>query len=242
MRAQRLAHRNEVPVYSVDVARFEIGKYEVTVGQFRYFVAATKYVTDAEKNADGIAGCWIYDESWKQAASKNWRDPSFPQTENDPVVCISWNDAKAYIAWLNEKTGENYRLPTEAEWEYAARAGTTMLYSWGNDIGINNANCGGSCGDSFSNTAPVGSFPSNAFGLYDMHGNVWEWVEDCWHDSYMGAPSDGSAWVKGCTSSERVLRGGSWSSIPVYLRSVYRISAIGNTRRSGYGFRIARTL
>jgi formylglycine-generating enzyme required for sulfatase activity len=111
---------------------------------------------------------------------------------------VSWEDAKQYVAWIAKLTGKPYRLLTEAEWEYAARAGTTTSYSWGNDIGKGNANCD-RCGSQWDNerTAPVGSFKPNGFGLYDMHGNVWEWCEDAWHDNYKGAPADGSAWLLG---------------------------------------------
>ena len=128
-----------------------------------------------------------------------------------------------YAAWLSAETGKNYRLPTEAEWEYAARAGSTTNYSWGNDIGRNRAVCDG-CGSRWDTeqTAPVGSFAANAWGLHDMHGNVWEWVEDCWHENYQYAPSDGSAWTVGGDCSRRVFRGGSWSDVPAFLRSAYR--------------------
>ena len=131
-----------------------------------------------------------------------------------PVINVTWDDAKRYVAWLSRMTGKPYRLLTEAEWEYAARAGTQTAYSWGDEIGKGNANCDG-CGSQWDNkqTAPVGSFAANAFGLYDMHGNVWEWVEDCFHDNYEGAPDDGSAWTADGDCNSRVLRGGSWSTI-----------------------------
>ena len=159
-----------------------------------------------------------------------------------PVINVSWDDAKAYAAWLSKKTGKIYRLPSEAEREYATRAGTTTDYSWGNEIGRNRANCNG-CGSrwDFKQTAPVGSFAPNAFGLYDLHGNVWEWVEDCWHDSYMGAPPDGSAWVTGGECSRRVKRGGSWYYIPWFLRSGYRGGYETEIREDTLGFRVART-
>ncbi len=158
------------------------------------------------------------------------------------MVWIS-DDAQSFIDWLNEKTGGNYRLPTEAEWEYAARAGSKTRYSWGNDLGSNRANCDNDdCGDSWDTTAPVGSFPANAWGLHDMHGNVWEWVQDCWNDSYKGAPKDGSALTSG-DCSLRVIRGGSRYSVPENLRSAYRDRA-GRTSRAprddGMGFRLAQ--
>ena len=130
-----------------------------------------------------------------------------------PVIQVSWEDAQTYVSWLSRSTGENYRLPSESEWEYAARAGSTTQYNWGNDIGRNRANCDG-CGSQWNQrTAPVGSFAANAFGLHDMHGNVYEWVQDCWNLSYAGAPTDGRAWVHG-DCEIRVVRGGSWSQQP----------------------------
>ena len=158
------------------------------------------------------------------------------------MINVGWDDAQLYVQWLSEQTGHAYRLPTEAEWEYAARAGTTTAYSWGNDIGRNLANCDG-CGSQWDEdrTAPVGSFPANAFGLHDMHGNVWEWVLDCWNDTYSGAPTDGSAWLSG-NCGRRVLRGGSWVSYPRNLRSAYRDWYPPGIRNYIIGFRVARTL
>ncbi len=155
-----------------------------------------------------------------------------------PVVSVNWKDIQVYIQWLKKHTGQTYRLPSEAEWEYAARAGGHTNYAWGNSIGKGNANCTG-CGSQWDNkqTAPVGSFAPNAFGLYDMHGNVWEWVQDRWHSGYKGAPSDGSAWeVAG--SSVRVLRGGSWLSVPRFLRSAYRYDHRADFHFNSYGFRL----
>ena len=165
---------------------------------------------------------------------------------NHPAINVSWDDAQAYVSWLSSQTGEEYRLLSEAEWEYAARAGSSTAYSWGNEIGFNRANCGdwenlGACGDRWENTAPVGSFAANAFGVHDMHGNVWELVEDCWAWSYAGAPSDGSAWRReGC--SRRVLRGGSWFDSPRYLRSAIRVRYSTGGQFYNTGFRVARTL
>ena len=139
-----------------------------------------------------------------------------------PVINVSWEDAQAYVSWLSSQTGEAYRLMSEAEWEYVARAGSQTAYSWGSDIGSNRANCEG-CGSQWdpSQTAPVGSFQANAYGVHDMHGNVWEWVEDCGNFSYAGTPSDGSAW-RSVDCSRRVLRGGSWNYDPRNLRSAFR--------------------
>ena len=159
-----------------------------------------------------------------------------------PVINVSWDDAQEYVAWLSAQTGAEYRLPTEAEWEYAARGGTTTNYSWGNVIGVNRANCDG-CGSQWddSQPAPVGSFAPNRFGLYDMHGNVWEWLEDCESESYVRAPSDGSAWLRG-DCSKRVFRGGSWNDPPDALRAEVRIMYSTGLRATSVGFRVARTL
>ena len=155
---------------------------------------------------------------------------------------VSWEDAVAYVRWLSGQTGERYRLPSEAEWEYAARAGSVTAYSWGNEIGRNRANCHG-CGSQWDDrqTAPVGSFGPNGWGLHDMHGNVLEWVQDCWNGSYGGAPSDGSAWERG-DCSQRVLRGGSRGIDPGYLRSANRARFTTTVRSHFIGFRVARTI
>jgi formylglycine-generating enzyme required for sulfatase activity len=159
-----------------------------------------------------------------------------------PVVYVGWNDAQAYVAWLSTMTGKTYRLLTEAEWEYAARAGTTTAYFWGDQIGKGNANCNG-CGSQWDNlqTSPVGSFEPNAFGLYDMAGNVWQWVEDCYQENYTEAPADGSAWThEGC--NDRVVRGGSWYNYPLNLRAASRVRGASDLRLDDLGFRVARTL
>jgi formylglycine-generating enzyme required for sulfatase activity len=154
---------------------------------------------------------------------------------NCPVENVSWNDAQEYARRLSQRTGHNYRLPSEAEWEYAARAGTTTAYFWGDRFDGQRANSGS------RGTVPVGRYPANAFGLHDMHGNVWEWVQDVWHDSYAGAPSDGSAWMNGGDQSRRVLRGGSWYITPQDLRSADRSGGAPGGRFFNTGFRIART-
>jgi formylglycine-generating enzyme required for sulfatase activity len=174
-----------------------------------------------------------------------------------PVINVSWDEAMAYVVWLSRKTGKRYRLLTEAEWEYAARAGSTTAYYWGDEIGKGNANCAPvedlklECGSEWDNkrTAPVGSFPANAFGLYDMAGNVWQWVQDCYHTSYDGAPTDGSAWTTGdCYPTpehdevQRVIRGGSWFTIPLQLRSAGRLRNSPKDSGNLLGFRVGRTL
>ena len=191
------------PQHKVRISRsFRIGVYEVTLGQFK------QYIADAGR--DDL----LTDDFMKYNSN----------SDRAPVVYVSQHDAQGFIRWLNKKEGtQAYRLPTEAEWEYAARAGTVTRYSWGNAIGRNRANCE-DCGSQWDNKrpAPVGSFAANAFGLYDMHGNVWEWVEDCWHDNYKGAPTDGRAWKTGCYRKYAVLRGGSWNDNPGALRSAIR--------------------
>jgi formylglycine-generating enzyme required for sulfatase activity len=200
---------------------FAVGKYEVTRGEFGQFMDDTKYDIP----------CWKY--AWQQ------KIPS-----DHPAVCVSWNDAKAYAKWLADKTGKAYRLLTEAEWEYAARAGTTTKYWWGDEVkegGQVWANCDG-CGSTWdSKSAPVGSFAPNAFGLYDTAGNVNEWVEDCYHDGYTGAPTDGSAWVSGDCRS-RVIRGGAWGWDPDHGLSASRHGDASSDSGANLGFRLARTL
>ena len=162
-----------------------------------------------------------------------------------PVINVSWQDALENATWLSDQTGKRYRLPTEAEWEYAVRAETETKYYWGNDLIKGMANCDG-CGSQWDNkqTAPVGSFRPNNFGLYDTAGNVWEWIQDCAHQNYTGAPTDGSAWLErgggGC--GLRVIRGGSWSDIPAYLRSSNRGGDSADKRNNFIGFRLAQDL
>ncbi len=169
-------------------------------------------------------------------------DPShFKLGDNHPVEQVSWDDVQQFIARLNQKTGKRYRLPSEAEWEYACRAGTPTEYSWGNTVGQNNANCNG-CGSRWDNksTSPVGSFEPNPWGLYDMHGNVFEWCQDCWHDDYKNAPTDGRAWGEenGGDCGRRVVRGGSWGNDPFFLRSAFRFRYTSVFRYNHIGFRL----
>ena len=209
---------DERPVHEVTIERpFAVGVYEVTFAEW-----------DACVSGGGCDGHRPDDSGWGRGSR--------------PVVNVSWVDAQAYVRWLSRATGKKYRLPSESEWEYVARAGTTTEYWWGNDVGRNRANCD-RCGSRWDNerTAPVGSFSPNAFGLQDVHGNVWEWVEDCWNESYNGAPSDGSAWTSG-ECGRRVLRGGSWYNGPWNLRSAVRFRFTTGSRLSVLGFRVARTL
>jgi len=200
---------NEKPVHDVTVARFAMGKYEVTFAEYDKFAEATGR---SKPN----------DYGWGRG--------------NRPVINVSWDDATAYLDWLSEQTGRAYRLPTEAQWEYAARAGTQTKYWWGNDIGTNLANCGSSGSEwSEKQTTPVGSFQANSFGLYDTVGNVWEWCADPWHSNYQGAPTDGRIWGSYGTS-ERLLRGGSFVVNPYGCRAAYRgwVSSDGHSWLRGF--------
>ena len=251
----------ERPVREVEVASFALGKYEVTRGEFAEFVSATGYVT---------RGCEVYvwadpafaGPRWerKNRSQASWRQPEFEQGDNEPVVCVDWQDASAYVRWLSERTGQEYRLPSEAEWEYAVRAGTETVSYWSGDSPHCTYGNGAdrtaeqfferqkfswpfsNCADGTVRTSSVGTFEPNAFGLYDMAGNVWEWVEDCWNGTYGGAPRDGSAWTSNGDCRWRVMRGGSWANASTSLRSARR-AAMWDRRRDDYsGFRVARTL
>jgi formylglycine-generating enzyme required for sulfatase activity len=156
-----------------------------------------------------------------------------------PAIDLDWDDAKGYTAWLSQKTGHTYRLPTESEWEYAARAGSTTTYPWGKTVDKDKANCIGCTTDPLKKAVDTGSFKPNALGIYDMTGNAAEWVEDCWNDNYRGAPADGSAWTKP-QCRERVLRGGSFNNDPRYLRSAARFKYDHDVRFYTNGFRVVR--
>jgi formylglycine-generating enzyme required for sulfatase activity len=189
-------------------------------------------------------------------AGKSWRDPGFKQGAAHPAVCLSWNDAQAYAAWQSKRSGKTYRLPSEAEWEYAARAGTSTSRYWGEDpkqackfANVADRNLRAKypnfpihdCDDRHAATAPVGSFLPNALGLYDMLGNVWEWTQDCWSEGYAGAPRDGSAWLEG-DCGRRVVRGGSWIDGPGFARAAFRSGDLPGDRGDNQGFRLARTI
>jgi formylglycine-generating enzyme required for sulfatase activity len=205
------------PVHTVTIARrFLLGKYPVTRGEYAAFAAETG------RN----------DEPWSR--------PGFPQDDRHPVVEVSHVDAEAYLAWLSEKTGQTWRLPSEAEWEYAARAGTTTARYWGDAAGKpgEHAHFGESRG-SASGTCAVGGFNANGFGLHEMLGNVWEWTADVWHNDYAGAPTDGSAWTDG-GSPARVVRGGSWDGVARGVRAACRVRLDPADRGYNLGFRCAR--
>jgi formylglycine-generating enzyme required for sulfatase activity len=206
---------DEGPQHEVTIAKpFAASKYEVAFDQWDACVAA--------------AACPRARDAWGRGIM--------------PVINVSWDDAKLYVAWLSQLTGKEYRLLTEAEWEYAARAGSNTRYSWGDEPGIGNANCNG-CGSAWIlQAAPVGSFRPNASSTYDMEGNVWEWVEDIWHDSYEGAPADGSAWLQGGDPTYRVIRGGSWHNETELLRATIRFKRHNKVQFDTLGFRVARTM
>lgn len=225
----------EKPRHRVSLSAFAAGKYEVTRAEYEAFAQSTGTpIRD-------VCFTWTGQKIEKDPA-RHWRNPGYRQEERHPVACTTWEDAKAYATWLGAKTGKTYRLFTEAEWEYAARAGTTTARHWGDDIGAGLANCKG-CGSAWDaqGTAPVGSFRANAFGLHDMIGNLWEWTEDCWNEIYVGAPDNGQAWLSG-TCDARVIRGGSWGSVPRVARASSRGRG-GLAESFDYvGFRVARSL
>jgi formylglycine-generating enzyme required for sulfatase activity len=232
----------EGPQRTVRIGKpFAVGRLAVTRGQFTAFVSGTGH------NADG--GCYASTAvGWKRLRSRSWRSPGLLQDDAHPVVCVSWEDATMFVEWLSRKTGRLYRLLSEAEREYVARAGTTTPFWWGSTISPSLANYGGgqaygsgSEGGMQPTTSPARGFGANPWGLYNVHGNVWEWVDDCWNDSYQGAPADGSAWTTG-DCQRRVLRGGSWIDGPELLRAASRFKYRSDYRDFDAGFRVARTL
>jgi formylglycine-generating enzyme required for sulfatase activity len=260
-------HKDEGPQHAVTFARsFAVGKFDVTVDQFAAFVAARGY--------DAGSNCSTWDGSaWVESQGRSWREPGFPQAGSHPAVCLSWNDAKAYVDWLARTTGKGYRLLTEAEWEYAERGrtapGTYPRYPFGDNekdlcrygnVGDQTAKDAvpgagrgalAPCSDGYAYTSPAGSFPPNGFGLYDMVGNARQWTEDCLHNSYDGAPLNGSAWTAESPNSSqnavadcsrRIIRGGTWFNSPRLLRAASRVWNPTDIRNHSVGFRVARTL
>jgi formylglycine-generating enzyme required for sulfatase activity len=206
----------EAPIHYVTVQAFKISRYEITFAEYDEF---------AQSTSRSMPG----DEGFGRG--------------NQPVINVSWQDAQAYARWLSVQTNRSYRLPTEAEWEYAARAGTLTDYHFGDDRSdlctyANHSDASDSgCQDGYDGPAPIGQFLPNPFGLFDVHGNVWEWVEDCWNESYQGAPQNSDAWLTG-DCDRRVVRGGSWVSDAASLRSAYRSSISSSARGKSFGFRL----
>jgi formylglycine-generating enzyme required for sulfatase activity len=233
----------EEPLTKVDVRSFAIGETDVTVAQWGAFVAATG-------RPDGL-GCAYSGLAGDETARASWRHLGFAQGTDEPVVCVSWNEAQAYVRWLSNKTGRAYRLPTEAEWEYAARAGTSTVYPWGDTASHDRANygaetcCSSATGgaDRWLYTSPVRSFPANAFGLYDMIGNVWQWTQDCYGETLAGRSTSATA-VDRQSCQYRVARGGTWGDTPALIRSAARNYApppgtvVTDYRSAGFGFRL----
>lgn len=239
---------DELPLHEVCLDGFWMAKTEVTRGQFKRFIKETGYRTDADKKGRA----WIKNKytnwMWKEEKGYNWRKPGFIQTDIHPVVCISWNDAKAFIKWLNKRSGREFSLPTEAQWEYAARGGTNFMRFWGNSDSeacqyANVADKGSgwdpsfACSDGYQFTAPVGTYRANPFGLFDMLGNAWEWCEDVYDKNAYSKHGHNNPFITS-GSAFRVDRGGSWDYLPRFFRAAYRRRDLADYRDSFLGFRL----
>ena len=245
---------DERPQHRVTIRQsFAVGVHEVTRGEFARFVAATNhsvgdscYVRNDNYRAGG--------KKWVNRSDRTWRNPGFQQTDQHPVVCVSWDDARAYVEWLSRRTGLHYRLLSESEWEYVARAGVSTARYWGESTLEQCQHANGAddsagfdgrvgCHDGYARTSPVGKYRQNDFGLHDVLGNVWEWTQDCWHDEYGEAPADGRAWERAGRGNcnFRVPRGGAWASKPDSIRAAFRNRMPSDIRHSAFGFRVART-
>lgn len=229
------------PIHTVTIAQpFAVSRTEITVDEYTAFVEATG-------RADG-PGCYGRDATGARAniGSASWRTPGIAQQGTHPVVCVSFADAVAYTEWLSARTGTHYRLLSEAEWEYAARAGTNTKWYWGEDAAqaCEYANVPDTypCDDDYADTAPVGTFTPNAFGLHDMLGNVWEWVADCWHPTYDGAPTDGSAWIEDDACTIRTVRGQGFGASNTEMSAAARSADPVSYRGIGLGFRVGKDL
>ena len=221
---------DEEPTHPVTIVKpFAVGRLEITLGQYKEFVEATGHKAGE--------ACWIWIGAvYKYAEGKSFRDPGYQQGDDHPAACVSWYDAQAYAAWLSAKTHQNYRLLSEAEWEYVARAGTTSAFATTDTLLTKEKAHFDADG-----AVEVGKYDANGFGLKDMHGNVWEWVQDCYVDSYKGSSDDGSA-VPEFDKCRRVNRGGGWGDYPKYLRSASRRWDNPASWFSVVGFRLARAL
>lgn len=244
----------ESPARIVTIPRaLAVGRFEVTVAEYAAFRKA--------QPGDGQAGCDVFDVTtrrWEFRVDRSWRDPGFEQTDRHPVTCVNWEEAHGYVTWLSKLTGKRYRLLTEAEWEYVARAGTQTARYWGDrrDQACGNANVSDltraaahgisrapevsfQCSDNVVYTAPVGLVAANGFGLHDVQGNVWEWTQDCFTSGYTGAPTDGSEPTNG-DCAQHMDRGGSWVNSPKYLRSAARHADLSGRRNDVLGLRVVR--
>jgi sulfatase modifying factor 1 len=241
---QGIGQADERPVREVWVGDFWMMRTEVTRGMFALFAKETAYETGSK--------CWVFEGGWTEQSDLSWRNPGFNQSADHPVTCVNWHDARAFATWLSSKTGMAFRLPSEAEWEYAARAGTDTVYYWGEDPLrlCENANAADTravehypgftvneCDDGFVRTSPVGTYSANAWGIQDLYGNVWEWVEDCWNDSYRDAPTHGGAWLAG-DCARRGFRGGGYGDTPRFARSTLRNRSNARHRKDDIGFRL----
>jgi formylglycine-generating enzyme required for sulfatase activity len=250
----------EKPVHDVCISDFFMGKYEITVKQFRTFIAETGYKTESERNTGGLTGCFCLEfdktpvtayRSWA-----NWKTPNkyLKTRDNHPVSCVSWNDTQVFISWLKSKTSVNYRLPTEAEWEYAARGGTKTRNYWGNGktdacrygnvadrTKVNGGRDWGDkheCDDGYPFVAPVGHFKPNDFGLHDMMGNVWEWTNDRFDGNFYQSSKTRDNPEGPKSGSSRIYRGGSWISGPNDVRAAFRPNLLPERRYYDVGFRL----
>ena len=236
--------QDEYPVRQVTVPGFWIMETEVTVDMYRRYIEATGTLTGPP--------CWVYEGDWVPRHDLNWRQPGFKQHGSHPVTCMNWHDATGFARWLTEATTVRFALPSEAQWEYAARAGQSARYINATDRAnlcryANGADSAAlldypdfdvnDCADGFTRTSPAGTYLPNAWGLYDMSGNVWEWTRDCWHTSYEAAPQDGSAKDTG-NCKRRAYRGGAYGDVPYFLRLSLRNRGDVDQRRDDVGFRL----
>jgi formylglycine-generating enzyme len=251
----------EQPVREVRVEReFLLGRYELSRGEFASFVAATGYAP--------APGCWHFVGSeWLFDEARSWQDAGIGQDDDHPVTCVNWHDAQAYLQWLSDRTGEAYRLASEAEWEYAVRAGTDTVYWFGDEpdaicdfVNLGDISTreqfgwdrtellyeglgdwkGQPCRDGYPTTAPVDAMPPNPFGLHGMLGNANEWVADCWNDDHTGASAGQAARLTGADCGLRVMRGQGWTAIAASTRPAFRLRMNATYRRFTFGFRVAR--
>jgi formylglycine-generating enzyme required for sulfatase activity len=253
----------EQPRHAVRVAKaFALGRYEVTRAEFARFARDTGYGPPD--------GCWQFIGSeWVLDPKRSWRDAGIGQSDDHPVTCINWHDARAYVDWLSRRTGQPYRLPSEAEWEYSARAGTQTAYWFGDDasricayVNLGDLDTrdrfgwdktqikydvledwkGEPCRDGFPTSAPVTSTAANAFGVHGLLGNANEWTADCWNDTHAGAPATAEARLLGADCGQRVMKGQGWTAIAASVRPAFRLKMVATDRRFTFGFRVARDL